>query len=214
MGVHDEPAESNVFKLFGADAESILAAANKAVTVAEATKSAEEKHHKATLAELKAVEDRLIVKIGGVETKLQRVLDDHEVELVQQQAAAKRERDEAAKKAELQASELEQWRNQARQERANHASSLATMRGDVSELKTIIGAPPADKDLARASFRDMTREEIELVEKGYGLRGQLAFLLAQAKHQRRVTTALTVGGGTLAAAEIVKIVLHILEKLL
>ncbi len=72
-------------------------------------------------------------------------------------------------------------------------TTLATVRAEVAELKQQIGAEPRAKDLQRASVSDMTPAEIERMERGYGLRGQVAILMAMAKRNQRVIA----GGATL-----------------
>ncbi len=187
MSIHEEAAKKsgeNVRSLFGADARAILAASQEAVAVAEATQTSEKKHHEIVLEKIGLVDD----KIEAVREKLQKTLDAHEVELVVQQGQAKQARDA-------------------------YAQTERRLRGDVAELKQLIGQPPPEGDLARASFRDMTREEIERVEKGFGLRGQVAFLVAQAKAQRRVTRWVAVGGVAFALAELAQATLKLLEVL-
>lgn len=85
-------------------------------------------------------------------------------------------------------------------------TSLATVRAELVEVRSQLGAPPRDKDLARASYSDITPEEIAKLERGYGLRGQVAILLALSKRSGRASTAAAGGAALLALLELARAV--------
>lgn len=77
-----------------------------------------------------------------------------------------------------------------------HVAADADRRSELRALRDVLGEPPRDVDLRRASIQDATPEDIERWERGYGVRGQLALVMAQMRHdaaaQRRAITVVGV----------------------
>lgn len=77
-----------------------------------------------------------------------------------------------------------------------HEASDTDRRRELREVRDLIGEPPRAVDLQRASIQDATPEDIERWEQGYGVRGQVALVMAQMRHdaaaQRRALTVVGV----------------------
>ena len=65
-----------------------------------------------------------------------------------------------------------------------HTASDTDRRRELREVRDLLGEPPRAVDLQRASIQDATPEDIERWERGYGVRGQLALVMAQMRRAR------------------------------